>query len=210
MGRKKKASTPVATEAAPPPEAVKTLDTPISAVVEEPLPEPLPPTGMLVVTEHGTVEKVVAQREPSQFYSGALADEIHDLYVGGMSLHKIAQVEGMPSYGSILRWYKENQDFRQLIDTARSLRAIYHEERALEVAENADSKDDVPAARLKFDAHVWAAEVNDPAKYGKKTTVQGNPDRPIVFQISTGVPDNDTAKTIELNSDGTVKEVSGG
>lgn len=164
-----------------------------------------PPAGPLVVTERGVAQSPVA-REPSVFYSPELAEKIYELYVSGMALYKISRVQGMPSYGSILRWYKDNKDFRSLLEGGRALRALHHEEQALKAAEEPTSKDDVPAARLKFDAHVWAAEVHDPSKYGKKTTVQGDPNRPIVFQIVTGVPEPDDKRTIELNADGTVKE----
>jgi len=176
----------------------------VSAIPEEPRPEPLP-EGPLVVTEYGSIVTPVAPREVAVMYTPELADRIHDLYVGGMSLHRIARIEGMPAYGTLLRWFKDNQEFRTLIETGRQLRALHHEEAALEAACGVTDPKEVPGARLEFDAHVWAAEVNDPARYGKKTTIGGDPNKPIIFQISTGVPEPTDKKVIELNADGTVK-----
>ncbi len=160
----------------------------------------------LVITESGAVQSPVDSRAMSIFYSEQVAGAIHDLYLAGWSLHKISAIEGMPAYGTLLKWYKDNRDFRLLIDGARATRALHHEQEAMKAVEDAKVPGDVPVARLKFDAHVWAAEVNDPSKFGKKTTIQGDPNRPIVFQISTGVPESDNKRTLELNADGTVKE----
>lgn len=197
--------------AAKPPESpttdtVEPLATPVLAVEEEPQPEPVSGHPVVINSDGQIVDTPLAAREVSIFYTPELAERIYDMYVGGMSLHAISCEDGLPSYGSILRWFKEKAEFRELIENGRALRALHHEEEALRHAESAFDKDDVPAARLKFDAHVWAAEVNDPSRYGKKTTVQGDPNRPIVFQISTGVPERPDQTIIELNPDGTVKE----
>lgn len=187
------------------PKVVEAAAALISAIAEEPLPEPLP-EGPVVVTERGTLVSPAAPREVAVPYNAELAEQITDMYIAGQSLYKISTVSGMPSYTSLLRWFRDNADFRAMIEAGRQLRALHHEEEALRAAEEADHKDDVPAARLKFDAHAWAAEVNDPARYGKKTTIGGDPSRPIVFKISTGVPEPTEARTIELNKDGTVKD----
>ena len=179
----------------------------VLAIPGEPIAEP-PAIVPVVITHHGTVESPLASRASYVLYSSDIAEAAHDLFLAGMSLHKISQLDGMPSYGSLLRWYKDTPEFRALIDGARATRALHHEEEALRAADEVTYKDDVPAARLKFDAHVWAAEVSDPSKYGKKTMLSGDPDRPLVFQISTGVPERLDPKVIELNADGTVKEVT--
>jgi hypothetical protein len=112
-----------------------------------------------------------------------------DLYIGGDSLLAISAREEMPAYSTLMRWLKDNESFRKALDAAREVRAVHFEERALEAAEAARDKDDVPAARLKFDAAVWAAGVHHPERYGKKTTIAGDAKRPVVFRIATGVPD---------------------
>lgn len=170
-------------------------------------PNPEPQLNPLIVTDTGTYERLTSQQRARNVYrTPEIREAICDMYIAGKSLHAISAIEGMPSYGSILRWMKECEDFRKAIEAARLLRATHFEEMALEAAHEPNDKDDVPAARLRYDANVWAAEVNNPQQYGKKTTVQGDASRPIVFQVSTGVPTKSDEKTIELNPDGTIKQ----
>ncbi len=82
------------------------------------------------------------------------------------------------------------------------------EDEILDMASLTDSlgKDDVAAARLKVDILKWGTEVSDPATYGKKTTISGEVGKPVVFHITTGVPEP-TEKAIELSADGMIKTV---
>lgn len=146
-------------------------------------------------------------RALSIFYSTELAEQITDLYQNGQSLMAISRIEGMPGYSTINKWIKQNTEFRSLLDGARQSRAVLFEEKAIAVATNEGlGKDDVPAARLAFDAFCWGAAVNDPGRYGKKTTVSGDPDKPFTFVIKTGVPDPlPHQMPPELDSAGVVK-----
>jgi transposase-like protein len=141
-----------------------------------------------------------------QFYSDEMKEKILNMYVEGMSLVKIAAEDGMPSYGTILRWVKDKDDFRKEFESARLARALHFEEKAIEAAEDTTHKDDVPAQRLKFDAYKWGAEVNDASRYGKKTVVEGNASKPIVFQINTGIPQGQIPD-VELDEQGLIKQV---
>lgn len=178
---------------------------------ESPPPEPFSeqaeiPPATITVTERGVSTQLPsAERHVSLYRTPENKAAIIEMYLAGASLHKISDTEGFPSYGSILRWLKDDEQFRKEVEAARLIRAWHHEEEALKAADDATEKDEVPAARLKFDAHVWAAEVNNPAQYGKKTTVSGDLTRPIIFTVVTGVPVKEDEKVIELNSDGTIK-----
>jgi len=147
----------------------------------------------------------MSPRSTYQYRTLEMQAAIEDYYASGLSLHAIAAMDGMPSYGMILRWVKEDAGLRQALEGARVVRALHFEEEALRAAEAAIDKDDVPAARLKFDGYVWGAKVNNPDRYGNKTQLSGDPDRPLTFNISTGVPISENDKAIELNSDGTIK-----
>lgn len=150
---------------------------------------------------------LAADKHYLQFYKPEVCDKILALYVEGNSLYKIADMEGMPAYNTMLKWLKDRPEFKKQYDTARELRAIHFEEKALEAAERATCKDDTPSQRLKFDAYKWAAEVHDGARYGKKTTVQGDPNKPITFTVVTGVPASEHIKPVELDERGIVKQV---
>lgn len=125
---------------------------------------------------------------PGSMYSPELAQMILDLYVDGSSLTKISQLEGMPSYNTLIRWVRDKSDFRAALKASRVARAFHFEERIVEIADKPIGKDDVPGERLRFDVLRWGAEVGSPDDFGKKMVVQGDESRPIVFKVTTGVP----------------------
>lgn len=134
-------------------------------------------------------------KEAIQLYKPELAEKILNLYISGMSLNTISKQPEMPCYATLLRWIQNRSDFREEFEAARKARAVHLEEMALRAAEEAeqlDGKDRAALGRLKFDAYKWGAEVNDSQRFGKKTTVEGNPDRPITFTVVTGVPQKQT------------------
>ena len=131
------------------------------------------------------------QRNIVVLYSTELADNLLDYFIEGKSLLAISKLDGMPSYSGIMKWARTNDEFRNKLLAARVTRALAMEDKILQLSEDAGDlhKDDVNAYRLKFDAMKWMAEVNDPNTYGKKTTVQGDPNKPIQIIVKTGVPD---------------------
>lgn len=140
-------------------------------------------------------------------YSPELGYQIADLYSQGKSLAQIAAISEMPSVGAIYGWQKDKSEFREMMDGARAMRALACEEQAVEFALSPTNKDDVPAARLAFDSKVWQASVNDPARYGRKTTVSGDTSAPITIQVVTGVPISPHSKNLVMGAGGIVKEV---
>lgn len=148
----------------------------------------------------------VPSRKINTLYRSELAERISDFYIEGQSLRSISFMPEMPSYGTLMKWLKHNPEFRALIDGARATRALHFEEEAIAAAESCSDKDEAPAARLKFDAYRWGAEVNDPTRFGKRTTIAGDPDKPVQFIISTGFPEpNEAQRPPELAADGTIK-----
>lgn len=144
-------------------------------------------------------------------YRKAIAKKMVELYMEGFSFTKICERPDMPSLSSFNRWLANNKEFKTRIMAAREARrearAIHYEDKAIEAAESAVDKDDAPAARLRFDAYKWGAEVNDPSKYGKKVTHAGDSGNPIKFVISTGFPEpNEFQKHPELGQDGLIKK----
>ena len=140
-----------------------------------------------------------------QTYCPELAERMAELYCSGYSIKKIAEEPGMPAYGTILRWVQSYPEFKSLIDAARAVRALHYEEEAIAAAQEPTNKDDVPAANLKFTAYKWGSEVNDPCRYGKKVTHEGNADKPITFIINTGVPQSEQ-KAPEIDATGLIIE----
>lgn len=155
-----------------------------------------------VIPEELAERKRVAARAP---YRRKLARRISQLYLEGYPVSEICKMKDMPNERTFYRWMREKGEFRELINGARESRAVRYEDKAIQAAEQVDNKEDVPAARLKFDAYKWAAEVNDPSRYGKKTTISGDASAPIKFIISTGFPEPSLAQQHpKLGSDGLI------
>lgn len=150
-------------------------------------------------------ESFSSARAPYMRWSGELQEQILDAVAGGLTLHRVSKLPGMPSYMTILRWAKERTDFREALLAVRTVRALHMEDQALELVERTDGMDpkDVAAARLKFDILRWGTEVNDPEVFGKRTTVQGSVGHQITFIMQTGVPAPEKA-AIELTADGLI------
>ena len=71
---------------------------------------------------------------------------------------------------------------------AMESRGFLFQDKAISAAEDArgDSSEEVAAQRLKVDTYKWAAEVNNPEVFGKKTKIEGTT-APTVIVIETGI-----------------------
>lgn len=140
------------------------------------------------------------------YYSKDLAVQIAALYAEGRSLYSISQMSGMPAYATLQDWAKYKTEFREALSAMREIRALHFEDAAIAAAESAGHPADVPAARLKAETYWKAAEVNDPARYGKKVTHAGDASNPIKIVVHTGwtEPLNEFQKSPELGADGLI------
>jgi hypothetical protein len=151
----------------------------------------------------------VPSRTATQLYNDELATRILDHYIEGMSLRAICKLPEMPGYSTVLKWVKDNPEFKREFEGARVARAIAYEDEIISIAESAQflEKDQIPGSRLSFDAYNRLAEANDQSRFGKKTTVSGDGKAPITFIINTGFPGdlNEHQRQPELGIDGLIK-----
>lgn len=133
---------------------------------------------------------IVAPKKAKHEYTDDLADVITDYYISGLSISRICEHVGMPPPGVVYRWMKEFPGFREKMNEARQIRAHAFEDKALMAAESATSKENIGPARLQFDAYAWAAEKNDPSRYGRQMKVDGIGDMKPVFNVYYAVPEN--------------------
>jgi hypothetical protein len=98
-------------------------------------------------------------------YTDAIAHEICDRIANGEALHKICQLDEMPSTSMVSRWLDERSDFRERYARAREKQA---DRFAAEIVTIADEAEDANIARLRVDARKWAASKLAPKKYGDK------------------------------------------
>jgi hypothetical protein len=114
----------------------------------------------------------------------------------------------MPAYGTIISWVKKHEAFKEKIQNAKVARALHFEEQAIIAAESAQDKDEVPAARLRMDAYQWGAEVNDPATYGKKTTISGDASRPLQIVVVSAIPMSESEEKKGLSNESETPSIS--
>jgi hypothetical protein len=136
-------------------------------------------------------------------YSPDIVLRIAALYSTGMSLYQISRQAEMPRYQSLLGWVKKHDELREALDAVRALRALHFEDKALTVAEEACGKD---ADRIRLDAFKWAAEVNDPSRYGKRTVTHEGSGGGTTIIVNTGFGEpNDWQKPPRLGADGLIE-----
>ncbi len=115
-----------------------------------------------------------------QPYSKLLADLICQQIALGQSLMESAEQINI-DYATLCRWRRDQKEFQLAIKQAREDRAeIFHD---LAISTAKKQKD----PRLKVDTYKWAAEKNDPEKFGTKTKIIGDPDAPLQIRLELGV-----------------------
>lgn len=152
------------------------------------------------ITETGDrvwVPKTFNQDAPNVYpYSRIVAEEVIRLIAEGKTVLEISKMEGMPPPAAIYYWKRRYQEFSAEMKMAREMRAEVFQDEAIQRAK--DSREStVHRDRLEVETLKWAAEVNDPNTYGKRTKVVGDPDQPLGFVVLTGVPDPEPAIPVE-------------
>jgi hypothetical protein len=146
------------------------------------------------------VDKEAALLEGGSKYkwSKSLEERVVDLTLEGKSITQIAAIIGYPA-SAIYDRRRHDPPFRKKMDDARADRSYYFEGKAIEAAEQAgESHEEISKARLQVDTYKWAAEVNNPEQFGKKTKIVGDASNPVVFVIDTGIRrDEKVVETIQ-------------
>ncbi|HEY0649911.1 hypothetical protein [Phenylobacterium sp.] len=101
-------------------------------------------------------------------YTPELGERICARLEAGESLIAICEDEGMPVYGTVLKWVKRFPEFQEMYVAARTVQGDYLFDEAREVAKGAKrARGDggVAAARLQFDVIRWQTARLAPRKY---------------------------------------------
>jgi hypothetical protein len=141
---------------------------------------------------------------PKNTYSPMKADIICNLVREGVTLANICKRKDMPSSTLVYHWLATRADFKHKYMEARKQRAEVFHDKALEVALTPMMKDEVPAAKLAVDTLKWAAEKNDPDRFGKKDTVE-HTGQAINITLHTGVLDTPSPVDIIVDEFGNFK-----
>lgn len=131
-----------------------------------------PETGELEEMDLYTGEVIFREDKNRCPYNLEEAKQFCDLVRGGYTFANAAKTMDM-SYAIISYWRSRHPDFDQAVKIAREERAEFFHDRVLEIAEGVKDKDEAQVARVQIDAYKWAAEKNDPAKFGNKNVHGG-------------------------------------
>jgi len=122
-------------------------------------------------------------------YTVELSDAIAGLVREGRNYKQISEMDGMPSIHTLYVWRNAYPDFAVKLKSARKDRADRYYEKAVEALEDPHitTKDDVPAAKFKFEGYMKLAEKGNPDDYGQQTKVVGDASAPLQIIVQTGI-----------------------
>jgi hypothetical protein len=86
----------------------------------------------------------------------------------GATVREIEATEGMPSWPTLRRWLRNNEEFRTQYAHAREASAEALELRMMDEAQTATDRDSAAAARVRVDTLKWIAAKRNPKVYGDK------------------------------------------
>jgi hypothetical protein len=119
-------------------------------------------------------------------FDAMTADMIVEKIAEGMSLKELTLLPEFPSRATINFWRRSVPEFESRLEDARRYRAEYYHDHALTLADEICDRDSATVNKVKIDTYKWAAEKNDPARYGKKEDSSSNTGN-ITVIIDTGI-----------------------
>lgn len=106
-------------------------------------------------------------------YLPEVADDICALIADGESLRSVCKRKGMPNTTKVMRWLRENPDFREQYAKAMESRADAVFEELFDIADDvAEEPAAISKAKLRIDTRKWALSRMSPKKYGDKITTE--------------------------------------
>lgn len=88
----------------------------------------------------------------------------------GRSVEEIDQSDLFPSWSTLRRWMRGNEDLTNQYWAARALSADVYESKIVQLLDQDLHKDDVPGAKLKFEIVKHLTSTRNPKRFGSKAT----------------------------------------
>lgn len=116
-------------------------------------------------------------------FSQELADKICEQIATGSSLINVCKKPDMPRYNTIMRWARDNEEFRNQYAQAMEDRADYLADEIVEIADDAEGdyvlvagdlvfvKENVQRSKLKVETRKWVASKLRPIKYSERQQI---------------------------------------
>ena len=142
-------------------------------------------------------------------YTVDWGDAICEAVRTGMTMKQINDDPRLPPVGIIYKWRDLHPDFKERLIAAKKDRGEYYRDRVIETAEDIEDKEGATIARVKMEAYKWAAEKDDPARYGANIKVDTKHSGQVgFFALRTGVPRSEEEKELTPGADGLSIEAS--
>lgn len=147
-------------------------------------------TGLILAKRESLKDHLKKLKTP---FNETMADIIVNRIIEGETITAICRDPLMPTFSTIARWRRNNEEFNELLKFAYEERAHYHHDRALELAEETATKDEVSVNKLKIETYKWTAERANQKHFATKQVSESG--TTITNQIIvTGVPQPDTVE----------------
>jgi hypothetical protein len=104
-------------------------------------------------------------------YPPEIAERILQRLAAGEHLSVICRDPDLPSMRTVLRWNRDNPDFAEEYQLARTAGAYEYARQAQELIDSITDRDSAIAARAKFEVLRWAAGVHAPRVFGDRLDV---------------------------------------
>ena len=93
----------------------------------------------------------------------------------GQPLHQILAQEGRTlDYNDFYRWMKKDPQRQALFQEAQELRSEFHAGEILQIADAADSLEDVQRSRLRIETRRWLMGAHNKKRYGETKQIELN------------------------------------
>lgn len=148
------------------------------------LVERLLPDGSRVMVE-ATIDPTKLMDFQFKEYAPYVVDLICQKITEGMSLTKVCELPGFPTYAEFCRWKRLVPEIKEQIAQARKDRAEYLRDLAFEEAKNID-EDTAQSDKARFEAMMKLAAVDDKEVYGSSKQVDAGAGS-VTIVISTGI-----------------------
>lgn len=142
------------------------------------------PTGVTVYSPEGVPPITPQVREV--LHNPLVVDLICQRISEGASLTQVCKEPGMPTYNTLMKWRRHHDYIDKALHEARVDRAEGLRDKAVEEAEQAQSRDPVAASALRVDTYKWAAGVDNP-RYSPKAKVEATITAPTQIVVNTGI-----------------------
>jgi hypothetical protein len=126
-------------------------------------------------------------------YTAELATAICTRLAEGESLRGICASDGMPARSTVARWVVEDTEgFSAQYARAREMQAELLIDEIVEIADEAEDRENAPAIKVRVDTRIWAAGRLRPKVYGPKVALEhtGSGGGPIETVVTYQLPDN--------------------